>query len=275
MLTSLQNPLVKEIRKLHQGKHRRQQGQFLLEGTHLIQEALAVSYPLSLVCHTPAWQDRYPALAAALAQSAQRIEVVSAEVVQSLATTVHPDGVVAVAPQRATPASAPVPTGIGLVIETLQDPGNLGTIIRTATAAQADGLWISADGVAPDHPKVLRASAGQWFRLPMVVERDLGATLTTWRSQGVQLVATLPTATQDYWAVDFTRPTVIVLGNEGAGLSEALQRQATTTVNIPMHPAVESLNVAIAAALLLYEAQRQRRGSPPVVRRSPTEPPAL
>lgn len=274
MLTSLQNPLVKEIRKLHQGKYRRQQGQFLLEGTHLIQEALTVGYPLSVVCHTPAWQDRYPKLATDLCQTAQRVELVAEEVIQSLATTVHPDGIVAVAPQRATvPPSAP--TGIGLVIETLQDPGNLGTIIRTATAAQADGLWLSADGVAPDHPKVLRASAGQWFRLPMVVESNLEATLKTWRSQGLQLVATLPTAPQDYWAVDFTRPTVIVLGNEGAGLSEALQRQATTTVTIPMHPAVESLNVAMAAALLLYEAQRQRRGSPPIVLPAPTEPPDL
>ncbi len=260
MLTSLQNPLVKEIRKLHQGKFRRQQGQFLLEGTHLLQEALAVGYPLSVVCHTPAWQARYPNLGAALAQSAQRIEVVSEEVLQSLATTVHPDGVVAVAPQRAM-ATTPDLTGIGLVMETLQDPGNLGTIIRTATAAGADGLWLSADSVAPDHPKVLRASAGQWFRLPILVAPQLEDPLKTWRSQGVQLVATLPHASIDYWAVDFTRPTVIVLGNEGAGLSETLQQYATVAVKIPMHPAVESLNVAISTALLLYEAQRQRRQS--------------
>ena len=259
MLTSLQNPLVKEIRKLHQGKTRRQQGQFLLEGTHLLQEALAVGHPLSVVCYTPAWQERHPDLAAALSQSAQRVEAVSEDVLQSLTTTVHPDGVVAVAPQRATSA-IPDLTGIGLMLETLQDPGNLGTIIRTAAAVQVDGLWLSADSVAPDHPKVLRASAGQWFRLPMVVDHQVEDTLTIWRSQGIQLVATLPTARQDYWAVDFTRPTVILLGNEGAGISEPLQRQATITVNIPMHPAVESLNVAISAALLLYEAQRQRRG---------------
>lgn len=259
MLTSLQNPLVKALRKLHQGKARRQQGQFLLEGTHLIQEAVAVGYPLAVVCHTPAWQGRYPDLAAALGQSAQRVEVVSEEVLQAMATTVHPDGVVAVAPHR---QRNPIPdiTGIGLLLETLQDPGNLGTIIRTATAAHADGLWLSADSVAPDHPKVLRASAGQWFRMPITVETHLEATLHRWQSQGVQLVATLPNASLDYWAVDFTRPTVIVLGNEGAGLSEPLQRYATTQVTIPMHPAVESLNVAISAALLLYEARRQRRG---------------
>lgn len=258
MLTSLQNPLVKEIRKLHQGKFRRQQGQFLLEGTHLIQEALAVGYPLSVACYTPAWQDRYPDLATALAPSAPRVEVVSEEVLQSLATTVHPDGVVAVAPQRQW-ADPPAITGVGLVLENLQDPGNLGAIIRTAAATDADGLWLSADSVAPDHPKVLRASAGQWFRLPMGVDQDLEDAVKRWRSQDIQIVATLPNATQDYWAIDFSRPTVLLLGNEGAGLSTRLQRQATTAVNIPMNPAVESLNVAISAALLLYEAQRQRR----------------
>lgn len=260
MLTSLQNSLVKEIRKLHQGKFRRQQGLFLLEGTHLIQEALAVGYPLSVVCYTSVWQERNADLGVALRSQAQRVEEVSEEVLQSLATTVHPDGVVAVAPHRPN-SEAPILTNVGLVLETLQDPGNLGTIIRTAMAAQADGLWLSADSVAPDHPKVLRASAGQWFRLPIVVADDLESTLSHWRAQGVQLVATLPNADQTYWDLDFTRPTVILLGNEGAGLSATLQRHATVSVKIPMDPAVESLNVATSAALLLYEAQRQRARS--------------
>jgi RNA methyltransferase, TrmH family len=113
--------------------------------------------------------------------------------------------------------------------------------------------------VAPDHPKVLRASAGQWFRLPVVVSENLTEILAGWQHQGVQLVATRPGASVDYWAIDFTRPTLIMLGNEGAGLSIDLQRQATVEVSIPMHPAVESLNVAISAALLLYEACRQRQ----------------
>jgi RNA methyltransferase, TrmH family len=258
MLTSPQNPLVKEIRKLHQGKFRRQQRQFLLEGTHLLQEALAVHYPLQVVCYTAPWQQRYPALARALSSHAERVEHVSEAVLQSLATTVHPDGVVAIAPQRITPQSPPM-RGVGLLLETLQDPGNLGTIIRTAAAAGVDGLWLSQDSVAPDHPKVLRASAGQWFRLPIVVTEDLATVVQTWRRQDVQLVATCPGASLDYWAVDFTRPTVFMLGNEGAGLSLGLQQQATVEVSIPMQAAVESLNVAVSAALLLYEASRQRR----------------
>lgn len=259
MLTSLQNPLVKSIRKLHQAKARRSQAQFLLEGTHLIQEALATHYPLAIACYTPAWEAAHPDLALALNQSVERVERVSDAVLDGMATTQHPDGVVAIAPQVFRSPKSAI-QGIGLVVETLQDPGNLGTMIRTAVAAGADGLWLSADSVAPDHPKVLRASAGQWFRLPLAVVEDLDSLLMNWEQVGVQLVATSSYATVDYWAVDFTQPTVIVLGNEGAGLSAELQRRATVQVRIPMAGEVESLNVGVSAALLLYEAQRQRRG---------------
>ncbi|MBE9155532.1 RNA methyltransferase [Nodosilinea sp. LEGE 06152] len=260
MLTSLQNPLVKSIRKLHQAKARRSQDQFLLEGTHLIQEALATHYPLEVACYTPAWAAAHPDLALSLNQSTERVELVSDAVLESMATTQHPDGVVAIAPQSHRPPNSTI-RGIGLVVETLQDPGNLGTIIRTAVAAGAEGLWLSADSVAPDHPKVLRASAGQWFRLPLAVVDDLDSLLTDWERDGVQLVAASSYATVDYWSVDFAQPTVIVLGNEGAGLSADLQRRAAVQVCIPMAGEVESLNVGVSAALLLYEAQRQRRAT--------------
>ncbi|MBD2231363.1 TrmH family RNA methyltransferase [Phormidium tenue] len=257
MLTSLQNPLVKLFRKLHQAKARRSQSQFLLEGTHLIQEALATSYPLDIACYTPAWQKAHPNLALELEQRAERVELVSDAVLEGMATTQHPDGIVAIAPQLLRTPN-PELEGIGLVVETLQDPGNLGTIIRTAVATGVDGLWLSTDSVAPDHPKVLRASAGQWFRLPLAVVDDLNTILASWHQAGVQLVAASSHATVDYWSVDFTKPTVIVLGNEGTGLSADLQRQATVQVRIPMAGGVESLNVGVSAALLLYEARRQR-----------------
>ncbi|MGB6015979.1 MAG: RNA methyltransferase [Nodosilinea sp.] len=257
MLTSLQNPLVKTIRKLHQAKARRSQAQFLLEGTHLIEEALAADYPLEIVCYTPVWEEAHSDLALSLKQRVERVERVSAPVLDGMATTQHPDGVVAIAPQVFRSPN-PAIQGIGLAVETLQDPGNLGTIIRTAVAAGAEGLWLSSDSVAPDHPRVLRASAGQWFRLPLAVVDDLNSVVTAWDQAGVQLVTTSSRATTDYWSVDFTKPTVIVLGNEGSGLSADLQHRATLQVRIPMAGAVESLNVGISAALLLYEARRQR-----------------
>ncbi|NJL35677.1 MAG: RNA methyltransferase [Leptolyngbyaceae cyanobacterium SM1_4_3] len=260
MLTSLQNPLVKQMRKLHRAKERREQGLFLLEGTHLLEEACAVDFPLAVVCCTLGWQDRHAELWERASQRASRVELVSAEVLEAIATTVQPDGVVATAERRSPHSPLSSNMSLAIALETLQDPGNLGTVIRTAAAAGVDGLWVSADSVDLDHPKVLRASAGQWFRLPMATSKDLQAEILQLQSKGVQVVATLPTAELTYWQANFEQPTLVLLGNEGAGLSESLTAMADVQVKIPLAAGVESLNVAIAAALILYEAQRQREG---------------
>jgi RNA methyltransferase, TrmH family len=258
MLTSLQNPLVKQIRKLHRARERRQQQLFLLEGTHLLEASCSADRPLAILCHTPEWQSQHPQLWQQSVQSADRVELVSPEVLRSLATTVEPDGVLAVMSRSTTPA--PRFTHLGLVLETVQDPGNLGTMIRTAAAAGAEGLLLSTDSVDLDHPKVLRASAGQWFQLPMATSTDLKTEIQAYQSQGMQVVATLPTATQTYWETDLRSPTLVLMGNEGAGLSAELAALADHHVTIPLSAGVESLNVAIAAALILYEAKRQRTG---------------
>lgn len=258
MLTSLQNPLVKQLRKLHRAKERREQQLFLLEGTHLVEEACAVGLPLITVCCTQAWQAQNSRLWQQLQNRSQRIEIVSPEVVKAIATTVEPDGIVATAERL---YSQPLALkSFGLALETIQDPGNLGTMIRTAAAAGVEGLLLSADSVDLDSPKVLRASAGQWFRLPMSVSSSLKTDILDAKKQGMQIIATVPTATQTYWDVDFKKPSLILMGNEGAGLSPQLNELADAHVTIPLSPGVESLNVAIAAALMLYEAKRQRSG---------------
>jgi TrmH family RNA methyltransferase len=248
---------------LHQTKGRRSQQQFLVEGTHLVQEAVAVGYPLAILCATPSWQERYPQLWAQAIAAVPRAETVSPDCLAALATTVNPDGVVAIAPYPTHSFGAdvapPSQPSLGIAVETLQDPGNLGSLLRSATAAGCDGLWLTADSVDPAHPKVLRASAGQWFRLPQVVCPDLVAQMHQWQQQGCQVFATGSTGAVPYWSVDLTRPTVLVVGNEGAGLGPAVLAAATQTVAIPMATAVESLNVGVAAAVILFEAQRQRQ----------------
>ncbi|NWF60953.1 MAG: RNA methyltransferase [Fischerella sp.] len=258
MLTSLQNPLIKQIRKLHSTKERHKQQLFLLEGTHLLEEACAVNYPLVTVCCTQQWQTTHSRLWQEVCQKSDRAEVVSEEVMAAIATTVQPDGVVATAKKNVSQTQPPF-TGLVLALETIQDPGNLGTIIRTAAAAGANGLWLSEDSVDLDNPKVLRATAGQWFRLPMAVSLDLKATVQEAKQAGMQIIATLPSATLTYWEVDWCQPSLILLGNEGAGLSAELAAMADKSAKIPLSSGVESLNVAIAAALMLYEAQRQKR----------------
>jgi len=258
MLTSLQNPLVKQLRKLHQAKQRQEQGAFLLEGTHLVEEAYATGWPLEVVCCTPEWCDRHPTLYLQVAHQATRVELVSGAIIEAIATTASPDGIVATARRQTATQPLNHAISLGIALETLQDPGNLGTIIRTAAAAGVEGLWLSADSVDLDHPKVLRATAGQWFRLPMSTSEDLSGEVQRCKQHGIQVVATLPNAPLTYWQADLTRPTLLLLGNEGNGLSENLAATADVQVSIPLAAGVESLNVAIAAALLVYEAKRQR-----------------
>lgn len=258
MITSLQNPLVKQIRQLHQAKYRHRYQQLLLEGTHLITEACAVNYPIEIVCFTPAWDSKNPILSQQLQTLASRCEVVSAPVLATLATTQNPDGVIAVAPRQVS-KSLQFET-LGLVLEGIQDPGNLGTILRTAAAVGVDGILLGPGCVDLDHPKVLRATAGQWFRLNFSQETDLKTALTQYGTNPAwQIIATRPSSTAcSYWDWDYRRKTIFILGSEGQGLSPEIMTQAQHEVYIPQAAGVESLNVAIAAALLLYEAKRQR-----------------
>lgn len=235
-----------------------------------MQEACAAAYPLTTICYTADWQARYQPLWQQATQSAQRVEQVSPDVLAALATTVNPDGVVATAPRQLSSqvhqidqihqrsASAASSLQLGLLLETIQDPGNLGGMIRTAAAAGVDQIWVSADSVDIDHPKVLRASVGQWFRVSLQACDQPRAIAQQLKQQGIQIIATLPDAPLVYWETDLTVPTLLLMGNEGAGLSAELAQLADLQMRIPLKAGVESLNVAIAAALVLYEAQRQR-----------------
>ena len=254
-IISTKNPLAKQFRKLHQAKERRRQHLFLLEGTHLVQEACAVEYPLMQVAVTEAWCRCHSKLLEQLQGLVPDIRLVSPEVLGSMATTTSPDGIVAIARRSVSPV-AKNPVSLGVALEQLQDPGNLGTVIRSAAAVGCDRIWLTANSVDVAHPKVLRATAGQWFRLPV----QTIPTLEDLKLLNVQLVATTPTASLDYWDLDLRQPTVFLMGNEGAGLSQQTMELATHRVKIPQAAEVESLNVAIATAVLLYEAKRQRRG---------------
>lgn len=264
MLTSLQNPLVKQVKKLHDSKHRRQTQCFLLEGTHLLQEAASAQWPLETLCYTEAWQAKEPSLLERLKRLTPRAELVSEGVLAAMTTTVSPDGVMAIArsiphiPQSSAPIEGLPIEELGLVLDGLQDPGNVGTILRTAAAAGVERVLLSGESVDLENPKVLRASSGAWFRVNAVRCENLLETVQGYRDQGFQVVATTPKADLDYWSVDYTQPTILLVGNEGAGLSEALLAAASAEVRIPLSASIESLNAAIATALVLFEVKRQR-----------------
>ena len=263
LITSRRNPLVQRLRRLHESRGRIEQGKLLLEGTHLLQEALRLGLEPADLLVTEAWEAAHGELLERLPPGC-RAQPVAPEVLEAVATTRHPDGVVlTVPPPHKLEAMSPPPTAGGLVLalDTIQDPGNLGTLMRTALAAGVDALWL-ADGADPHQPKVLRASAGAALALPLLrtSRSTLAAQLQGAAAAGVQLVATQPPHgdTVPYWSLDWCRPTVLLLGSEGAGLAPELLALASQRVTIPHDRAVESLNVAVAAAPLLLERRRQQ-----------------
>ena len=256
ILTSIKNPLIKQVRKLHRPKERLKQNRLLIEGTNLIEAACQADYKLDIIFYTPRWRENHQLLGQTIEEKF-KTQPVSSEVLNAIATTINPDGVVAIAP-RSTLSNQDLISGLGIALERLQDPGNLGTIIRTTAATEADGLWLSGDSVDYYSPKVLRATAGQWFKVPVTIDQNLLELATYQQQQGVQLIAASSHSDKAYWDIDFTRPSLVLLGNEGAGLSPELLDLADERIMIPVANQVESLNVSVAAALLLYEAKRQQ-----------------
>jgi len=263
LITSRRNPLVARLRALHQPKGRREQGLLLLEGTHLLQEVQRLGLSPERILATPAWLERHQNL---LPAGAPPLQPVSEAVLEAVATTEHPDGVVLTLP-AADLHSAGGGGGFVLALDQLQDPGNLGTLLRTALAAGVEEVWLGG-GADPWQPKVLRASAGAALALPLRRATDRAGLLPLLegaRSRGHQLVATLVEGAGGteppipYWQLDWTLPTVLLLGNEGAGLHPELAALASQRVTIPHSTAVESLNVSVAAGPLLLERWRQQR----------------
>jgi len=255
LISSRRNPLVRQLRALHEPRGRREQGRLLLEGRHLLEEALRLRLQPDLVAATPAWIARHAELWASLPSTTLR-QPLAEEALGLAASTSHPDGVLATL-MPPVPDAERRPSFV-LALDALQDPGNLGTLLRTALAAGVEEVWLG-EGADPYAPKVLRASSGAALALPLrrLERAELLQRLQGPAAAGLQRVATLVNGGRPYWELDWTQPTVLLLGNEGAGLDPRLAALADARVTIPHSPAVESLNVAVAAAPLLLERWRQ------------------
>jgi TrmH family RNA methyltransferase len=265
-IRSRRNPVIRSLRALHEPAGRRRQGRVLLEGTHLLQECLRLHLVPDLVLATPGWIAGNPALVAGL-PAPVRLQPAAEEALSFAASTRHPDGVLLALPLSALPAGAGHPPGFVLALDRVQDPGNVGTLLRTALAAGVEEVWLG-DGADPLQPKVMRASSGAALALPCVRldQAALVQRLHQARDRGLQLVAAVApgpgAAATPYWSIDWRAPTLLMLGNEGQGLGDELLALARHRLTIPHHPAVESLNVAAAAAPLLLERWRQERMAP-------------
>jgi TrmH family RNA methyltransferase len=259
VITSRQHPIVKEFRELARGD----QDLMLLDGWHLLGEAARAQIAVEkiAICGPPSSTEQ--GLVDRLRRHGAQIVEVSGAVLNALSPVNAPTGVVASARRPAvahTAILAPAPALV-LAATGLQDPGNAGAIVRSAAAAGATGVVLDDASADPWGWKALRASMGGAFRVPVVRSRALASLIKDWRAAGLRIAATVPRDGTSMHDVDFTPPTALLLGGEGAGLPDSLIAAADTCVSIPMRGGIESLNAAVAAAVLLYEAQRQRHQS--------------
>jgi TrmH family RNA methyltransferase len=256
MITSRQHPIVKEFRELARGG-----GELmLLDGWHLLHEAAAAEIAVEkiAICGPPSTTEQR--VVDRLRRHGAQIVDVSGTVLNALSPVNSPTGVVASA-RRPSVTKAEIlkpPPALVLAATGLQDPGNAGAIIRSAAAAGATGVVLDEASADPWGWKSLRASMGSAFHLPVLRTRMITNLIDEWRRAGLRLVATAPRGGTQMHDLDFTKPMALLLGGEGAGLPAKMMSAADARVTIPMRGGIESLNAAVAAAVLLYEAQRQR-----------------
>ena len=254
MISSLSNPLIKSVAALNKkASLRKEEGLFVVEGRRFCEELPAGRLEKAFVTEAFLETPEGRALAERL-----NAETVTEAVMEKMADTRTPQGILALARMK---EDSPADFGPGplLVLEHVQDPGNVGTLFRTAEAAGAGGIVLDRETADPYSPKVLRATMGAVFRLPFVISNDLPGLLRQLRAEGFSLTAAHLAGTEYYDAVSYPARTAFLIGNEGNGLSEEITSLADKKVRIPMEGQTESLNAAVAGALLLYEAYRQRR----------------
>lgn len=259
VITSAANPLVKRIRSLADRRARRRAGAFVVEGVQPVWRAVEAGWELETLVVVP---DLLPESAEGLVAEQESLGVpvarLSAELAGRISERDRPPGLFALVKERTVelrtlPVSA---DAVFLALHEVGNPGNLGTILRTADAAGATGVILVGDTADQFAPAAVKASMGSLFATPVVRVPDV-AGLSAWAGEhGVRLLATSGYAERAHWSLEYPTPCAILLGSEGEGLPGEVLAAVDVQVRIPMVGTAESLNLAVAAALMLYEARR-------------------
>ena len=268
MITSKSNAKVRNLIALKKkASERNARDVFLVEGIKMFREIPAAQlrevYASESFLKSEAGRKAVEAVLAAQDRLKETVvETVSDEIFRNLSDTQSPQGVMAVVSQqhyRLEDLFGQRTEPLLLILENLQDPGNLGTIIRTAEGAGVTGILMSRGTADLYNPKVTRSTMGSIFRVPFLYTDDLSGTIGKVKQAGVTVCAAHLQGRHTYDGEDYTRGTAFLIGNESRGLSDGISALADVRVRIPMSGKVESLNAAVAAAILMYEAGRQRR----------------
>ncbi len=255
MITSTANPKVRYVRSLYRKSVRHREKRLVVEGLRLVEEMNEAGQEPAFAFHTQAFSARVEgrALLGALRSTGREVLPVSDGVMRAMAGTKSPQGILAVLP---FPEVAPHAPALVLILDQLRDPGNLGTILRSAEAAGA-GRVITAKGtVDVFSPKVVRGAMGAHFRLSILYDCEWKEILG--ELEGRQVLLADPAGEVPYFEVDWTQHTTLIVGGEAHGPRPEARELASGAVSIPMQGGAESLNVAVATSIILFEAARQR-----------------
>ncbi len=259
MITSTSSSQVKYVLLLQKkAKARRENQEFVVEGVKMVSEAPKDRVVKVYISET--YDRNNSGFKNGLGISPDKIEIVSDSVFIHMSDTQTPQGVMAIIKMRTYNIEETL-TDKALIIgiENLQDPGNLGTIVRMGEGAGVTGVIMSANTVDIYNPKTIRSTMGSVYRVPFIYVEDFAKVMADVQSQGANVYAAHLNGSVEYTEPDYTKKTVFLIGNEGNGLTEAAVNAASDLIRIPMEGEVESLNAAIACTVLTYEAMRQRR----------------
>lgn len=264
MITSVHNKFIKEAAALlAKKKERDRRGLFVVEGVKLFAEA-----PTERIVQVYIAERMQAQLFAQYGEKLQNLpcEIVSDEVFEKMSDTVTPQGILCLVRQYSYNieeilSACEKKRMLFILLEDLQDPGNVGTIFRTAEAAGANGVIMSSRTADIYNPKTIRSTMGSIYRVPFLYEEDISSIIKRLRKEGVSVYAAHLSGETDYDAYDYRESTAFLIGNEGRGLREETAAAADERIRLPMEGKVESLNAAVASSILLYEAYRQRRNA--------------
>jgi TrmH family RNA methyltransferase len=260
-ITSKDNNVIKHLRSLSDPKQRKKEKVFLIEGVKMVEEAIRNKAGVKMVVASPALVQHHGKAVLNLAEAGS-IDIlwISEKLMDAVSESKTPQPVMAVVRMKEHTEDELFAHGSKLFViaHQLQDPGNLGTIIRTAEAVAAAGIALTPNTVDPYSAKAIRASMGSILRLPVVSVGEIEAFVKRCKKTGFQTVATVVTGEKSHFEIDLTKPTAVILGQEGAGLPQHIMSAVDIRVRIPMSETIDSLNVATSSAVILYEALRQR-----------------
>lgn len=257
IINSLNNPKIKSVIALNKAKERKKTHSFTVEGIKMIDEIPddwkinQIFVSEEFVIKNNKYLDKFIDV---------EIVKVSDQVFKHISDTVTPQGIKVIVSEKEHGIQKIIQkeNPLIIIVENLQDPGNLGTIIRTADAANADGIILSCGTVELYNPKVIRSTMGSIFHLPIVFSQDLNEVIPLLQEKNIMTIATHLKGEIYPYSLDLTKGCALIIGNEGNGISDKIANKTDTYVKIPMLGKAESLNAAMAAGIVMYEAVRQR-----------------